>query len=90
MGLTDFKTRRLSADIVRTLESIYARTPFPPDDVIKGMWDLHRVNRDTVLGWLQARRAQDGISSSEQKRSKQKDVLNMSPGMSNHFIPNTR
>jgi hypothetical protein len=35
MGLTEFKHRRLSADVQRTLESVYSRTPFPTDEVIK-------------------------------------------------------
>lgn len=35
MGLLDFKNKRLSADAVRTLESIYERTPFPSKEVIR-------------------------------------------------------
>ncbi len=34
-GMAEAAKRRLSADAVRTLESIYNRNPFPPDDVIK-------------------------------------------------------
>lgn len=35
MGMTDPKKKRLSADVLRTLESIYTRTAFPSNDVIK-------------------------------------------------------
>eukprot|EP00967_Tisochrysis_lutea_P122479 scaffold202689_cov27-Tisochrysis_lutea.AAC.1 len=68
MGLTDTKTKKLSANALRTMESVYARTPFPSSDVIDGLWDLHKISRETALQWFIARRAQDGILSSEQKR----------------------
>jgi hypothetical protein len=35
----------------------------------RGMWDLHRVNRESVLQWLAARRAEDGVLSNQQKRA---------------------
>lgn len=35
MGLTDTKNKKLSASALRTMESVYARTPFPSGDVIK-------------------------------------------------------
>lgn len=35
LGLTDTKNKRLSADALRTMESVYQRTPFPSRDVIK-------------------------------------------------------
>ncbi|KAF5831338.1 hypothetical protein DUNSADRAFT_13277, partial [Dunaliella salina] len=68
MGLTDIKSKKLSANALRTMESVYARTPFPSGDVIDGLWDLHKISRETALQWFIARRAQDGILSSEQKR----------------------
>ncbi|GFH27782.1 uncharacterized protein HaLaN_26162 [Haematococcus lacustris] len=68
MGLTDARNKRLPADALRTLEAIYERTPFPSNEVVKGMWDLHRINRDTALTWFKSRRESDGILSSEQKR----------------------
>ncbi|KAG1675688.1 hypothetical protein FOA52_002397 [Chlamydomonas sp. UWO 241] len=60
--------KRLPAEVVRTLESIYSRSPFPSDDVIRGVWELHRLQRDVVLEWLGKRREVDGIVSSSQKR----------------------
>ncbi len=35
----------------------------------RGVWDLHRLPREAVLSWLSARREQDGVLSSEQKRA---------------------
>lgn len=35
MGLTDGRNKKLSANALRTLESVYARTPFPSREVIK-------------------------------------------------------
>jgi hypothetical protein len=66
MGLEGRK--RMPADVIRTLESIYSRTPFPSNEVIKGVWDLHRLSRETVLEWFVKRRETDGIKSSTQKR----------------------
>lgn len=43
----------------------------------RGLWDLHRLNRETALQWLKARREQDGITSSEQKRPRGKDELDL-------------
>jgi hypothetical protein len=34
----------------------------------RGLWDLHRLNRDQAIAWFTARREADGIVSSEQKR----------------------
>jgi len=77
MGMIDPKKKRLSADVLRTLESIYNRTAFPSDEIIRGLWDLHKLNRDTALQWFMARREQDGIASSEQKR-RAKETLSLS------------
>lgn len=35
MGMLDPKHKKLPADALRTLESIYTRTPFPSKDVIR-------------------------------------------------------
>ncbi len=37
--------KRLSAEALRTLEAVYARTPYPPRDVVQGLYELHRINR---------------------------------------------
>lgn len=34
----------------------------------RGLWDLHRINRETATDWFSKRREQDGIRSSEQRR----------------------
>ncbi|KAG2436647.1 hypothetical protein HXX76_006175 [Chlamydomonas incerta] len=63
------KTKRISGEALRTLESIYDRTPFPSGDVVRGLYELHRLSRDVVNEWFAARRAADGITSSTQKRT---------------------
>ncbi|KAG2424068.1 hypothetical protein HYH02_015247 [Chlamydomonas schloesseri] len=63
------KTKRISGEALRTLESIYDRTPFPSADVVRGLYELHRLSRDVVSEWFAARRAADGITSSTQKRT---------------------
>eukprot|EP00198_Chlamydomonas_reinhardtii_P010041 XP_001699378.1 predicted protein [Chlamydomonas reinhardtii] len=63
------KTKRISGEALRTLESIYDRTPFPSGDVVRGLYELHRLSRDVVSEWFAARRAADGITSSTQKRT---------------------
>ena len=35
---------------------------------LRGVWELHRLSRETVLEWLSKRREADGIVSSTQKR----------------------
>ncbi|GFR40457.1 hypothetical protein Agub_g1015 [Astrephomene gubernaculifera] len=63
------KQRRISGEVLRTLESIYDRTPFPSADVVRGLFELHRLPRDMALEWFAARREADGITSSTQKRT---------------------
>ncbi|GIL83844.1 hypothetical protein Vretimale_10864 [Volvox reticuliferus] len=63
------KQRRLKGEVLRTLEAIYDRTPFPSADVLRGLFELHRVSREVAAEWFAARRAEDGITSSTQKRS---------------------
>eukprot|EP00198_Chlamydomonas_reinhardtii_P010040 XP_001699377.1 predicted protein [Chlamydomonas reinhardtii] len=43
------KTKRISGEALRTLESIYDRTPFPSGDVVRGLYELHRLSRDVVV-----------------------------------------
>lgn len=38
----------------------------------RGVWELHRLTRETVLDWLSKRREADGIVSSTQKRRPEK------------------
>ena len=35
MGMVDMKHKKLGADVLRTLESVYSRTPFPSNEVIR-------------------------------------------------------
>ena len=41
-------------------------------DSHRGVWELHRLSRETVLEWLSKRREADGIVSSTQKRRPEK------------------
>ncbi|GLI60056.1 hypothetical protein VaNZ11_001908 [Volvox africanus] len=62
------KQRRLRGEVLRTLEAVYDRTPFPSADVLRGLFELHRVPREVATEWFAARRAEDGITSSTHKR----------------------
>ncbi|MEW5317225.1 MAG: hypothetical protein WDW38_008543 [Sanguina aurantia] len=41
--------------------------PFPCR-VCRGLWELHRLTKEAVADWFTARRAEDGLTSSTQKR----------------------
>jgi len=46
-----------------TLESVWARTEWPSDEVISSLWDLHRIRREQVIEWFQQkRRGSRGVS----------------------------
>ena len=53
--------KRLSGEARRSLEGVYSTTPYPPRDVVAGLYDLHRLPRDLVLAWFAARRRKDGL-----------------------------
>lgn len=50
-GFIPFKQRhstgpkRLAADALRTLESLYARSPYPSKDLMQSVCDMHRIPR---------------------------------------------
>lgn len=39
-----------------------------PRRVRRGLWELHRLTKEAVADWFTARRAEDGLTSSTQKR----------------------
>lgn len=41
-----------------TLESVFARTQWPSDEVVASLWDLHRLPRERVVAWFAERRRQ--------------------------------
>ncbi|WIA18705.1 hypothetical protein OEZ85_003406 [Tetradesmus obliquus] len=43
------KGKRLPAEVLRTLEGVYSRSPWPSKEVVAGLFDLHRLPRDIVL-----------------------------------------
>lgn len=51
--------QRMNKTVELTLEMIYERTKWPNDDVIKSVYDLHRLPRREVLDWFQNKRARD-------------------------------
>uniref|UniRef100_A0A383VKY2 Homeobox domain-containing protein n=1 Tax=Tetradesmus obliquus TaxID=3088 RepID=A0A383VKY2_TETOB len=59
-GGSSRKGRRLPAEVLRTLEGVYSRSPWPSKEVVAGLFDLHRLPRDIVLDWFEARRDMDG------------------------------
>jgi hypothetical protein len=40
--------KRLSGEVQRTLEGVYARSPWPNKEVVAGLFDLHRIPRYVV------------------------------------------
>ena len=49
-GIPAWKTRSkgLGRQAEATLEMIYARTPWPTDEVVASLWDLHRLRKERV------------------------------------------
>lgn len=39
------KGKRLSGEVLRTLERVYGRSPWPNKDIVAGLYDLHRLPR---------------------------------------------
>ena len=39
-----------------TLERIFEASPRPSEDVVAGLWDLHRLPKRRVLDWFAVRR----------------------------------
>jgi hypothetical protein len=39
------KGKRLPAEVLRTLEGVYSRSPWPSKEVVAGLFDLHRLPR---------------------------------------------
>lgn len=37
--------KRLSGEVLRTLENVYGRSPWPNKDIVAGLYDLHRLPR---------------------------------------------
>jgi hypothetical protein len=44
-GRGDGGPRRLAADVLRTLEALYVRSPYPSKDMVQSFCDMHRVPR---------------------------------------------
>jgi hypothetical protein len=47
--------KRLSGEVLRTLEGVYARSPWPNKEIVAGLFDLHRLPR-----WVRAWRGGSG------------------------------
>eukprot|EP00879_Flechtneria_rotunda_P019296 GHRR01020265.1.p1 GENE.GHRR01020265.1~~GHRR01020265.1.p1 ORF type:complete len:326 (+),score=132.15 GHRR01020265.1:213-1190(+) len=43
------KGRRLPAEVLRTLEGVYDRSPWPSKEVVAGLFDLHRLPRWVLM-----------------------------------------
>jgi hypothetical protein len=42
-----------------TLNTVYAKTKYPSDAVVDGLWDLHGLRREQVIAWFAARRREE-------------------------------
>ena len=63
----------LKKDAERTLEMVYENDPFPSDEVLEGIYELHRLPRRESLAWFQQRREADGVQGGKRDR-RQGDV----------------
>ncbi|CAG9464268.1 unnamed protein product [Pedinophyceae sp. YPF-701] len=52
--------KRINPTIERTLETVYEKTSRPSDEILRSLWDLHKVPRQDVIAWFEARREADG------------------------------
>ncbi|KAI8474414.1 MAG: hypothetical protein J3K34DRAFT_493710 [Monoraphidium minutum] len=52
--------RRLAADVSRTLESLYSRSPYPSKELLQSACDMLRLPRDVAAEWFVQRRDVDG------------------------------
>ncbi|KAG2497710.1 hypothetical protein HYH03_004447 [Edaphochlamys debaryana] len=77
--------KRISGEAMRTLEAVYDRTPFPPQDVMRGLQELHRLPKETVTEWFAARRSADGLASSTQKRTSRQSLREKDRDLSGAF-----
>jgi hypothetical protein len=59
--------RRLPAEVNRTLEAVYARTPYPGAEVMQSLYSLHRLPRPVAAAWFSLRRAADGRPQNPRK-----------------------
>lgn len=66
--------KKMGAQVLRTLESVYARSTYPSGATIKSLHDLHRLPRDAVLDWFTARRELDGLPAAGRPKRGKKPV----------------
>lgn len=65
-----FRKTRLGRDQRDTLEMVYAQTRFPNDQIIDGMYDAVRLQRDEVIAWFRERRTADTIAAEEARAAR--------------------
>jgi len=58
--------KKMAAEVGRTLEAVYARTPYPAPHTLKSLGELHRLPREAALAWFEERRAADGLPARAQ------------------------
>lgn len=57
---SDYDRKRLSKAVEATLETVYLQSAHPSDEMLQGVFDLHRgVSRRRVIDWLGQRRRMD-------------------------------
>lgn len=74
-----YHQKKLSRQAEATLESIYLRTQWPNDQVIEGVWQLHKMPRQKVIDWFKERRLQGDGPPLDKKKKKEKKVENSDP-----------
>eukprot|EP00884_Botryococcus_braunii_P021713 jgi/Botrbrau1/8225/Bobra.0392s0021.1 len=51
--------KKLSAEVLATLEMVYQQSQYPSDEILKSLWDLHRLPRRRLVDWFAERRRRD-------------------------------
>jgi Homeodomain len=51
--------KKLSKEVLATLEMVYQQNKFPSDEVLRSLWDLYRLPRRRLIDWFADRRRQD-------------------------------
>lgn len=59
------RDKKFKQDVLRTLEMVFERTPYPSDDVIRSLWDLHKIPRSMAIEWFANKRKETQPATSQ-------------------------
>eukprot|EP00193_Tetraselmis_chui_P005830 CAMPEP_0177769950 /NCGR_PEP_ID=MMETSP0491_2-20121128/10634_1 /TAXON_ID=63592 /ORGANISM="Tetraselmis chuii, Strain PLY429" /LENGTH=217 /DNA_ID=CAMNT_0019287071 /DNA_START=301 /DNA_END=954 /DNA_ORIENTATION=+ len=73
----DFAKKQMSKAARDTLETVWQKTRWPNDEVIQGIYKLHRIPRRKTLDWFAERRAEEtGGERARRKDREEKRFMN--------------